>query len=420
MSAIQIQGLKPLKGTIEIQGSKNAVLPMMAAAFMAAGVTVIRHVPAIEDVFSMMGILKSLGCKCELSQGVLTIDTASAKGCRIPESYVGKMRSSCLLLGPLLARMGEAVTYYPGGCVLGKRPIDMHLTALEMLGASFFEAGGMILARAEELRGASIEFRYPSVGATENAVMAAVTAEGVTVLKNCAREPEITELCRFLSQMGARIDGAGSSRITIEGVSRLYPVEFHLSGDRICAGTYLAAAMITAGDVAVRGTEPESLKEPLELMRRMGAEVRIQEEEKEIRVSMNKRPRGFLVSTGPYPKFPTDLQSVFLAAACVADGESRITETVFEARFAAAAIMRRFGAAIRFEGMTAVVEGRYPLKPAIADAPDLRGGAALVLSSLGAEGLSFIRDCGHIARGYEDICRDLRSLGADAEWIPHT
>lgn len=420
MSAIQIQGLKPLKGTIEIQGSKNAVLPMMAAALLAAGTTVIRHVPAIEDVFSMMGILESLGCRCELSEGVLAIDAAPAEGHRIPEEYVGKMRSSCLLLGPLLARMGEAETYYPGGCVLGKRPIDMHLAALKRLGADFLEAGGMILASAKELRGAHIRLRYPSVGATENAVMAAVTAEGVTILENCAREPEIAELCRFLSQMGARIEGAGSSRLMIEGVSRLYPVEFCLSGDRICAGTYLAAAVVTSGDVTVRGARPESLHEPLRLMERMGAKVTVREEEKEIRLSMKGRPAGFSVCTGPYPEFPTDLQSVFLAAACVADGESRITETVFEARFAAAAIMRRFGASIRFEGMTAVAEGKSPLKPAIADAPDLRGGAALVLCALGAEGLSLVRDCGHISRGYEDICRDLKGLGADVEWLSLT
>jgi len=208
LSAIQIQGLRPLKGTVGIQGSKNAVLPMMAASLLADGVTVIRHVPEIEDVFSMMGILESLGCKCSLEKGVLTVDTKAASGHRIPEEYVGKMRSSCLLLGPLLAERGEAVTYYPGGCVIGKRPIDLHLYALKRLGASFFEAGGMILARADRLRGARIRFSYPSVGATENAILAAVTAEGETEIENCAREPEIMELCRFLAAMGARIRGA--------------------------------------------------------------------------------------------------------------------------------------------------------------------------------------------------------------------
>ena len=417
MSAIQIQGLRPLKGTVGIQGSKNAVLPMMAASLLADGVTVIRHVPEIEDVFSMMGILESLGCKCSLEKGVLTVDTKASSGHRIPEEYVGKMRSSCLLLGPLLAERGEAVTYYPGGCVIGKRPIDLHLYALKRLGASFFEAGGMILARADRLRGARIRFSYPSVGATENAILAAVTAEGETEIENCAREPEIMELCRFLAAMGARIRGAGKSRIAVEGVRRLYPAEFFLGGDRICAGTYLAATAMTAGDVTVMGAEPEDLREPVYILRRMGADISIKEREKEIRLRMDQRPGPVSLCTGPYPGFPTDLQSVFLAAASVACGESRITETVFEARFAAAALLRQFGARIRIEGQTAVALGTYPLRPGIADAPDLRGGAALVLAGLAADGLSIIGSCRHIQRGYEDLCRDLGSLGAEICWL---
>ncbi len=417
MSAIQIQGLRPLKGTVGIQGSKNAVLPMMAASLLADGVTVIRHVPEIEDVFSMMGILESLGCKCSLEKGVLTVDTKAVSGHRIPEEYVGKMRSSCLLLGPLLAERGEAVTYYPGGCVIGKRPIDLHLYALKRLGASFFEAGGMILARADRLRGARIRFSYPSVGATENAILAAVTAEGETEIENCAREPEIMELCRFLAAMGARIRGAGKSRIAVEGVRRLYPAEFFLGGDRICAGTYLAAAAMTAGDVTVMGAEPEDLREPVYILRRMGADISIKEREKEIRLRMDQRPGPVSLCTGPYPGFPTDLQSVFLAVASVACGESRITETVFEARFAAAALLRQFGARIRIEGQTAVALGTYPLRPGIADAPDLRGGAALVLAGLAADGLSIIVSCRHIQRGYEDLCRDLGSLGAEICWL---
>ena len=406
MSAIQIQGLRPLKGTVGIQGSKNAVLPMMAASLLADGVTVIRHVPEIEDVFSMMGILESLGCKCSLEKGVLTVDTKASSGHRIPEEYVGKMRSSCLLLGPLLAGRGEAVTYYPGGCVIGKRPIDLHLYALKRLGASFFEAGGMILARADRLRGARIRFSYPSVGATENAILAAVTAEGETEIENCAREPEIMELCRFLAAMGARIRGAGKSRIAVEGVRRLYPAEFFLGGDRICAGTYLAATAMTAGDVTVMGAEPEELREPVYILRRMGADISIKEREKEIRLRMDQRPGPVSLCTGPYPGFPTDLQSVFLAAASVACGESRITETVFEARFAAAALLRQFGARIRIEGQTAVALGTYPLRPGIADAP-----------GLAADGLSIIGSCRHIQRGYEDLCRDLGSLGAEICWL---
>lgn len=417
MSAIQIQGMRPLNGTVEIQGSKNAVLPLMAASVLAPGKTVIRHVPAIEDVFTMMKILEALGCLCSLQDQILTIDAGSLDGIGIPEEYVGKMRSSCLLLGPLLSRKKEAVTYFPGGCVIGTRPIDFHIRALEQMGAMFFEAGGMILAGTKGLKGSEICFPYPSVGATENALMAAVLAEGTTVLKNCAREPEIAELCRFLKKMGARISGAGESRIVIEGVRELKPVDYFLTGDRICAGTYLAAACAAGGTVTVRGVDPWVLREPIRIMRHMGAEITVKEEEQEICLLMEKRPSGFSLCTGPYPEFPTDLQSVFLSVAATAEGKSRITETVFEARFAAASIMQRFGARIRTEGRTLFVEGRYPLKPSIADAPDLRGGAALLVAAMAADGRSMIGNCGHIARGYEDICRDLVSLGAEAEWI---
>lgn len=244
-----------------------------------------------------------------------------------------------------------------------------------------------------------------------------MTAEGETEIENCAREPEIMELCRFLAAMGARIRGAGKSRIAVEGVRRLYPAEFFLGGDRICAGTYLAAAAMTAGDVTVMGAEPEDLREPVYILRRMGADISIKEREKEIRLRMDQRPGPVSLCTGPYPGFPTDLQSVFLAAASVACGESRITETVFEARFAAAALLRQFGARIRIEGQTAVALGTYPLRPGIADAPDLRGGAALVLAGLAADGLSIIGSCRHIQRGYEDLCRDLGSLGAEICWL---
>ena len=244
-----------------------------------------------------------------------------------------------------------------------------------------------------------------------------MTAEGETEIENCAREPEIMELCRFLAAMGARIRGAGKSRIAVEGVRRLYPAEFFLGGDRICAGTYLAAAAMTAGDVTVMGAEPEDLREPVYILRRMGADISIKEREKEIRLRMDQRPGPVSLCTGPYPGFPTDLQSVFLAAASVACGESRITETVFEARFAAAALLRQFGARIRTEGQTAVALGTYPLRPGIADAPDLRGGAALVLAGLAADGLSIIGSCRHIRRGYEDLCRDLGSLGAEICWL---
>lgn len=387
---------------------------MMAAALLTAGVTVIRHVPEIEDVFSMIKILERLGCRCVFEDGILSMDTTKLDQVRVPRTLVEKMRSSSLLLGPLLARAGEAESFYPGGCVLGKRPIDLHIYALKKLGAEFFETEDMILARASALTGSEICFYYPSVGATENAVMAAVLAEGTTVLSGCAREPEIIELCRFLSEMGARIYGAGESRLVIEGVKELHPVEFILGGDRICAGTYLAAAMACGGEITVTGIEPVFFREPAAVMRRMGAKVDIGE--REIRLQMNGRPCGTFLCTGPYPEFPTDLQSIFLAVASVAEGRSSITETVFEARFAAADMMKRFGARIHINGQTVHVDGICPLKPAITDAPDLRGGAALIIAALAADGKSIIGNCEHIARGYEDICRDLCSVGADVRW----
>lgn len=417
MSAIQIRGLTPLRGKIKIQGSKNAVLPMMAASLLSRGTTVIRHVPAIADVYCMMGILDSLGCRCSFAGGVLSMDASALDSVRIPEEFVGKMRSSVIVLGPLLRRMGEAVTYYPGGCVLGKRPIDLHLYALRCLGAEIDEAGGVILARAKELTGHEITLRLPSVGATENALMAAVMANGVTVLKNCAMEPEIRELVSFLSAMGAKIEGAGTGTLKIEGVRELSPCDFELGGDRIVAGTCLAAVMTASGDVAVEGIQAEYLKEPLRCFEKMGGRVHVSGDGMEVRLQMEGRPRGISIRTGPYPQFPTDLQSPFLAVTCIAGGESRIEETIFEARFEAARQMRLFGANIRLQDRLAVVNGVYPLKPAIVSAPDLRGGAALVLAALAAEGTSMISDISHIERGYEDICRDFKSLGAEIEKI---
>lgn len=414
MSAIQVQGLLPLNGSITVQGSKNAVLPMMAAALLSRGTTVLTHVPAIADVFSMMEILKGLGCKASFSDGVLEIDGKEVSEVSVPRAFVGKMRSSFLVLGPLLSRMGEAVTWHPGGCVIGKRPIDFHVEALKQLGAEFFDDGGMILARTEGLLGTRIRLPYPSVGATENVLTAAVLARGTTVLSGAAREPEIEELCRFLRAMGAKISGDGTGTLVIEGVKELFPCEFFVGGDRICAGTYGAAAVMTGGDVAIRGVNPRWLREPLRLFKEMGAEV---SEGEEIRVSMKGRPKALHAVTGPYPAFPTDLQPVFLSALSLSEGRSSFRETVFEARFAAALSLRQFGARVFVDGDRVFVEGRYPLKPAIVTAPDLRGGAALVLAALGADGLSLIHDRGHLSRGYEDFCRDLRSLGADVELL---
>lgn len=410
MSVIEVQGLRSLKGEIKIQGSKNAVLPMMAAAILHKGTTVIENVPRIQDVFCMLGILKELGCKCSLDGHTLTIDASVLTQTEIPEEYIKSMRSSIMVSGPLLGRTGKAVTSFPGGCSIGKRPIDLHLSAFRSLGAVIEEKGEKLVASAKKLSGADIYFPFPSVGATENALMAAVYADGITVIHGAAKEPEIIILCEFLNHMGARIYGIGTGRLAIEGVKELYDSSFRVDGDRIVAGTYLAAVMAAGGSILMEGIRAEHMKEVFSLAERMGAEVR--RGEGQVEVIMRGRPDGAELVTGPYPGFPTDLQSPFMAVMALASGVSRVEETIFEGRFGTAGELKKLGADIIIEGKRAVIHGLYPLKGEAVLAGDLRGGAALAVAGLGCEGVTVIDGCRHIERGYEDICRDLRSLGA--------
>ena len=416
MQVFKVQGLKPLHGKIKVQGAKNAVLPMMAVSLLTEGRTEIRNVPRISDVFLMAEILRDLGCQVMFQDDVLEIDASGLSGTVISEKTVGKMRSSSLLLGPLLSRAGEVTTWYPGGCVIGKRPIDFHLDVLRAMGAEILDDGGMLIAKAKKLCGTTFRFPYPSVGATENALMAAALASGTTKLLNCAREPEIVELCSFLRSMGAKISGERTGTITVDGVEKLFPTDHVTAGDRICAGTYLAAA--AGGEIEITGVDPVVLVEPLKALRKMGAGIRISGAtgpKARIGMVMERRPAGVEIDTGPYPGFPTDLQSVFLAVEAAGSGESRFKETVYEARFEAAMRLAAFGADVSLHKDTAIIRGRYPLVPGIAETPDLRGGAALLVAALAADGLSVISDSGHLKRGYEDIVRDLRKLGADIE-----
>ena len=410
MSIIQIQGLRSLEGEIKVQGSKNAALPIMAAAVLHKGRTVIHNVPRIQDVFCMLGILQSIGCSCSLDGHRLTIDGSSLSKSEIPEEYIKSMRSSIILSGPLLGRTGSAVTSFPGGCSIGKRPIDLHLMAFRALGAGVKEKGDKLTVSAKKLGGADIYFPFPSVGATENALMAAVYAEGVTVIHGAAKEPEIKSLCSFLNNMGARIHGAGTSRLAVTGVKQLHDSEFTVAGDRIVAGTYLAAVMAAQGSVAMKGVLPEDLRSALRISEKMGAEIR--EYENHLEVSMMGRPDALDVVTEPYPGFPTDLQSQLMAVMAVSRGTSRISETIFEGRFKTAEELKRLGADIIVKEKKAVIHGQHPLKGNSVTATDLRGGAALVVAGLASEGITEIHDCHHIERGYEDICRDLTSLGA--------
>ncbi len=411
MSGIEIEGLCPLDGEIVIQGSKNAALPMMAAAVLHRGITVLKNVPRIRDVFCMMDILESMGCSCELEGHQLAIDGQTLKRIAIPRAYVTAMRSSIVLLGAFLGRCGEAATYYPGGCSIGSRPIDLHLYGLRKLGAKIEEQGdGKIAARADKLCGSRIRFPFPSVGATENVLLAAVRAGGTTVVEGAAREPEIISLCRMLNGMGARISGIGEDTIVVEGVSGLHDSEYTVPGDRIVAGTYLSCVMAATGRACLRGADGAELPEVLKIMRHMGAEV--ETAPSGVRVSMRRRPKPVSLKTGPYPGFPTDLQSPMLSLLSISDGCGQVRETVFEGRFATARELRKMGACIDIDGSQAVVSGRYPLHGAVVSAPDLRGGAALVVAALAAEGRTEISGCGHILRGYEDICGDLNALGA--------
>lgn len=410
MSVIEIQGLRPLEGEIKIQGSKNAVLPMMAAAILHKGRTVIANVPRIQDVFCMLGILESLGCSCVFSGNRLTIDAAAISETEISREFVKSMRSSIIVFGPLLVRKGRAVTRFPGGCSIGERPIDLHLFALRCLGAEIVTEGEELRAVSPGLKGALIKLDFPSVGATENALMAAVLAEGETVIGGAAREPEIEELCLFLNGMGARIHGIGSGTLFVKGVKRLHDSAYTVAGDRIVAGTYLCAAMAAKGSVTLTGIRPEQMAAVIACAGQMGAVISCGPDR--LTAVMKDRPTGLSIVTGPYPRFPTDLQSPMMAVMAAADGIGRMKETVFEGRFGTVKELQKLGADIIIEENRAVLHGIYPLRGAKVAAGDLRGGAALVVAGLAAAGQTRIESCLHIERGYEDICRDLRSLGA--------
>ena len=410
MSVIQVQGLRSLKGEIKIQGSKNAVLPMMAAAVLHKGTTVIHNVPRIQDVFCMLGILEHIGCICIFDGQSLTIDASSLTQAEIPEAYIKSMRSSIMLSGPLLGRTGNAVTSFPGGCSIGERPIGLHLSAFRKLGAVIEEKGDKLLASADHLMGADIYFPFPSVGATENALMAAVYAQGVTVIHGAAKEPEIITLCEFLNNMGAKIHGTGTSRLAVTGVKELRDSEFTVSGDRIVAGTYLMAVMAAEGNIVLQGIRPGHLASVLTLTEKMGADIK--RYESQLEVSMRGRADCVDVMTEPYPGFPTDLQSQLMAVMATSKGTGRLKETIFEGRFGTAKELQKLGADIIIEEKRAVVRGLYPLKGGRVTATDLRGGAALVVAGLACEGMTEIHECHHIERGYVDICRDLSSLGA--------
>lgn len=409
MEKFIVQGEVQLSGTIKISGAKNSTLPIMAATLLCAGISVIHDVPRLRDISIMQDIMTLLGARIKRQDSSLIIDTTNVNKAEIPEHLMREMRASVFLMGPLLGRFRKVRLSYPGGCAIGPRPINLHIKALEKIGAKVRESFGFIEAEADELTGGEIHFDFPSVGATENAMMAAVLAKGTTIIRNAAREPEICDLQQLLSKMGAKIYGAGTDTIRIEGVANLNATEHKVIPDRIEAGTFLVAGAMTKGDVTVENVCPEHLFPVIDKLQELGALVECGANHIRIR---GGELRGVDIKTLPHPGFPTDLQAPMLSMLTIAKGTSIITETIFENRFKHVDEMTRMGAKIRVEGRTAVIRGVPKLTGAVVDAPDLRAGAALVLAALTAEGLSEIEHVYHIDRGYEGLEDKLQHLGA--------
>src|SRR5919206_3659596 len=416
MERFFIEGGNRLCGEVEVSGAKNAALKLIAATLLAPGRTVLRNVPRIKDVNTMLAVLEGLGARSEFVGNTLYIDTSNVDSYTAPYDLVRQMRASIVVLGPLVARFGEAEVSAPGGCNLGLRKFNFHLDGLRALGAQVELDHGFIKASAPGgLRAAEVNFEYPSVGATENVMMAAVLADGITIIENGAREPEISALANFLNSMGACVVGAGTGRIVIEGVQELRPTEWTVMPDRIEAGTFIMAAAATGGDVTVTNALPEHLKMELEKLREMGVEVSASQGSPGIRVRVDDPASlsGVDVATLPFPGFATDLQAQMMVLLTQASGAGIITENVYENRLQVAEELNRLNAGIDlFGGHRALVKGPRKLSGTIVQSPDLRGGAALVLAGLVAEGTTVGDGATHILRGYEDFEEKLTSLGA--------
>ena len=411
-----------LAGEVGVTGAKNSVLKLMAAALLAEGPTRLTNVPDILDVPVMRELLERLGCAVTVQRTpgsdpagpvseAVEISVPAEPGFEADYDLVRRIRGSIAVLGPLTARCGRAKVALPGGDAIGSRPLDMHITGLERLGAHVEVEHGYVVVEAPRLRGTQLWLDFPSVGATENLLMAAVLAEGTTVIDNAAREPEIVDLCVMLQQMGAQLDGVGTSTLEVQGVDRLRPAVHETVPDRIVAGTWAIGAVMTRGDVRVRGARADHLEVPLDKLRSAGAVV--EEHDDGFRVAMDGRPRAVDLVTLPYPGFPTDLQPMFLALDAVADGMAMVTENVFESRWMYVDELRRLGADVRTDGHHAVVRGRERLSGAPVRAHDIRAGAGLVLAALVADGVTELSDVHHVDRGYAGFVPQLQALGAD-------
>ena len=413
---IVVHGNGTLAGDVTVSGAKNSALKLMAAAILGQGTSVLHNVPVISDIEIMSEVLVRLGAQVRRDGHTLTIDTSGVDRFDTPYELVSRMRASISVLGPLIGRFGEAHVAMPGGCQIGARKIDMHLVGLERLGVRFKVDHGTLVASAPQgLKGAHVVLEFPSVGATENMLMAAVVAAGETVIENAAREPEIEDLCQMLVEMGARIEGAGTNCITVSGVplDTLRPCEHTTVGDRVEAGTFLAGGALTGGPLTVHGIDPEFLRMAIVKLEAMGCTVATEGDA--VTVSRERPLQAVDIQTLPHPGFPTDLQAQFMLLAAVADGISIITENVFENRFMFAAELMRMGADITLEDHHAIVRGVSALEGAPVSSTDQRAGAALVLAGIIADGDTEVHDIRHIDRGYENYCAKLVGLGADVE-----
>ncbi|WP_297075824.1 UDP-N-acetylglucosamine 1-carboxyvinyltransferase [uncultured Enterococcus sp.] len=421
MEEIIVKGGQQLKGTVKIEGAKNAVLPILAATLLAEeGITTLHNVPILSDVFTMNEVIRQLNTSVTFNQeqNEVIIDATKELHIEAPYEYVSQMRASIVVMGPLLARNGHAKVAMPGGCAIGKRPIDLHLKGFQALGAKIIQKDGYIEAIADELTGAEIYLDFPSVGATQNIMMAAVKAKGTTIISNVAREPEIVDLANILNKMGAKIYGVGTETMRIEGVTALHAVKHAIVQDRIEAGTFMVAAAMTQGDVLIEDAIAEHNRPLLSKLSEMGAKVI--ETEEGIRIVGPKTLNATTVKTMPHPGFPTDMQAQMTAIQAVANGRSVVTETVFENRFQHLEEMRRMNLDVKIDGNVALIEGTADLQGAIVNATDLRAAAALILVGLRANGITRVRNLKYLDRGYYEFHKKLQGLGADVERVSDT
>lgn len=410
MDRYVITGKQRLEGKIRTSGAKNASLPLLAATLLVSGRSVLMEIPQLADIEHMIEVLEYIGAGVSSQNGALIVDSSDLKRWEVDEGLMRQMRASNLILGPMIARNGRVRISRPGGCAIGSRPMDQHIKGLQELGVQVKERHGYIEAWADELRGADVYFDVPSVGATENVMMAAVLAKGTTLIHNAAREPEIVDLQNFLNKMGAKVRGAGMDILRIDGVSELKSAEHTVIPDRIEAGTHMVAAVMTQGDIEVENVIPEHLEPVIAKLRQMGADVSIGDDA--VRVRRSGKIRGVDCKTMPYPGFPTDMQPQLMALLAMAEGTSVITETIFENRFQHVDELRRMGAQITIEGRTAVIRGVENLEGAFVEATDLRAGAALFLAALAAEEATVLEKVGHIDRGYENLAEKYHQVGA--------